>query len=278
MARPSPLPPKRVPRMPDGPPEPVERPRCRSSAGRPGPSSTTWSSARSPIAAAARRTVDPAGAASRALASEVVDDLRHAIGVGDAPRRRSPIASSRDVPVGGQRLPRLARAPRRTRPSGDRRRRRARRRAARRGEREQAVDEAGQALDLGDGGIDVGQPGSSALEPQPQRGERRAQLVDGVGDEVLLGGDELLEARGHPVERRGEGADLGRPVVGAGARPRSPAPSAPAASCSRRSGRVTDRPRTTASPAADGQRDRRRAAEQRATSPDASVDLGGRVA
>ena len=46
------------------------------------------------------------------------------------------------------------------------------------------------------------------LEPQPQAGERRAQLVRRVGDEVALAGHEALEPRRHAVERRGEAALL----------------------------------------------------------------------
>ena len=52
------------------------------------------------------------------------------------------------------------------------------------------------------------------LESQPQRGERGAQLVRGVAGERPLLVDEPLGALGHPVERVGEVADLGRPAGG----------------------------------------------------------------
>ena len=61
-------------------------------------------------------------------------------------------------------------------------------------EREQIRDGAREALGLALAGLEVAaqrlvlglQPGR--LEAQPQAGERRAQLLRGVGDEVALGG------------------------------------------------------------------------------------------
>ena len=52
---------------------------------------------------------------------------------------------------------------------------------------------------------------AQVLEPQAQRGERRAQLVRGVGGEVALRGDQALEPAGHGVEGAGEVLDLARP-------------------------------------------------------------------
>ena len=90
------------------------------------------------------------------------------------------------------------------------------------GEGEQPVDQARQALHLVASGVEVlvvdGVVVLQHLQPQAQGGERRAQLVGGVGDELLLGGDELLQASGGGVERLGQLAHLGWAVglVGAG--------------------------------------------------------------
>ena len=48
-------------------------------------------------------------------------------------------------------------------------------------EDEQALDEVGEPLDLGQRTLGV-----AVLEPEAERGERRAQLVRGVGDELVL--------------------------------------------------------------------------------------------
>ena len=80
--------------------------------------------------------------------------------------------------------------------------------------------------------------GARLLEPQPQAGERRAQLVRGVGDELALAVDEALEPRAHLVERAREALLLGaspRPARGRAGRPR---PRRAAASSRRRSGRA----------------------------------------
>ena len=76
----------------------------------------------------------------------------------------------------------------------------------------------------------------AVLEPEPQRGERRAELVRGVGDEDLLRADELLEPPHHVVEGGARasapraGPRLGR-AHGRGRRrpPRPPPARAPAA-------------------------------------------------
>ena len=51
--------------------------------------------------------------------------------------------------------------------------------------------------------------GLQHLEAETECGQRSAQLVGGVGDELLLGRDELLEPQRGRVEGLGEGADLG---------------------------------------------------------------------
>ncbi len=53
-------------------------------------------------------------------------------------------------------------------------------------QREQAVDEIPQAIGLVQRGVAVAAR-RQALEPQPERGQRRPQLVRGVGDELALG-------------------------------------------------------------------------------------------
>ena len=50
-------------------------------------------------------------------------------------------------------------------------------------------------------------------QPQPQRGQRVAQLVAGVGDERALRGERAGHGLGHAVERHGEPAQLRRPAV-----------------------------------------------------------------
>ena len=106
---------------------------------------------------------------------------------------------------------------------------------------EQLGDEAAEALDLGEhrrdglrvGGLDaVG----DVLELGLQRGDRRAQLVRDVGDEVAALAVDLLELGGHRVERARELADLVAPVLAhpharsrRGAAPGWPGPSRAAA-------------------------------------------------
>ncbi len=73
------------------------------------------------------------------------------------------------------------------------------------GEGEQGVDEALEAVGLFDGGVElvtvtVVDRLVEALEAKAERSERRAQLVRRVGDEGLLGGDELTQPVRHLVE------------------------------------------------------------------------------
>ena len=50
------------------------------------------------------------------------------------------------------------------------------------------------------------------LGVQPQRGQRGAQPVDEVGGGLPLGGQQLADPAGQPVDRRRHLADLGGPV------------------------------------------------------------------
>ena len=59
--------------------------------------------------------------------------------------------------------------------------------------------------------------GFEVLEPEPERGQGRAQLVRRVGDERALRADELLEARRGRVERLREHGELGRALRHRGA-------------------------------------------------------------
>ncbi len=81
------------------------------------------------------------------------------------------------------------------------------------GEVEQLHDQTAEPLDLGEHreeGVRVGggDPVDDVLERRLQRGERGAQLVADVGDEVAAHPVRLAELRGHPVERPGEATDL----------------------------------------------------------------------
>ena len=78
-----------------------------------------------------------------------------------------------------------------------------------------------------------------AFELQPQRGERRAQLVRRVAGERPLLVDQTGDALGHRVERAGEAAHLGRArfLVGAFARSR-PRRGRSVLRCRRRNGEV----------------------------------------
>ena len=60
-------------------------------------------------------------------------------------------------------------------------------------EGEQAVDEIAQAVGLAQRRIAV-VARRKALEPQPERGQRRPQLVRGVGDELALRAQEPRRA------------------------------------------------------------------------------------
>ena len=78
------------------------------------------------------------------------------------------------------------------------------------------------------------------LQPQAQPGQRRAQLVRGVGDEVALRVDHPLHAPGHLVERGADLALLAANPPPVRVRTGRPRPARRAAPASRRSGRTTD--------------------------------------
>ena len=94
--------------------------------------------------------------------------------------------------------------------------------------------------------------GLQVLEPQPQRGQRRAQLVGGVGDERLLGADSSLETPARVVERRGQrrAPPAGRRSSGARAARSPGAERRGGCLAARRSGRVTERASATPTSAA----------------------------
>ncbi len=90
------------------------------------------------------------------------------------------------------------------------------------GQREHAVEHPAhraRLLDrlaeiLGDlGGHGVRQAAAQVVQREAQAGERGAQLVAGVGDELLLPVQGALQDVGHPVERGGEPAQLGRAAL-----------------------------------------------------------------
>ena len=77
---------------------------------------------------------------------------------------------------------------------------------------EQRVDGGLQAVDLGDRGGQLGGFGVLELEAfefDAQRGERRAELVRGVGAEGALAREQVVEALRGGVERDGDGVELG---------------------------------------------------------------------
>ena len=82
---------------------------------------------------------------------------------------------------------------------------------ARLGEQQQLGDHRGEAVDLLERGLDLLRVagGARLLEPQLQAGERGAELVRGVGDELALAVHEALEPRAHLVERAREALLLG---------------------------------------------------------------------
>ena len=85
-------------------------------------------------------------------------------------------------------------------------------------ERQEPVDETREPLDLGERCLEVALPAFvhvplEVLEAQPERGQRRAQLVRGVGDELLLRVEQCVEPRHRLVELGGNGADFRRALL-----------------------------------------------------------------
>ena len=117
-----------------------------------------------------------------------------------SPKLRRRVAGDRP-PRGGQQVGRGVRRPRRAglaqhQQLGDHAR--------------EPIDLAQRAVDLLDGG--TGRRRRGLLQPQPQPGQRRPQLVRGVGDEVALRVDHPLHARRHLVERARDLLLLQRPL------------------------------------------------------------------
>ena len=82
------------------------------------------------------------------------------------------------------------------------------------GQLQEIVDERTQAVGLLDRSVELrqrngGEATLQVLEAKSQRGQRRAQLVRGVGDERVLGGQQLIEPRSHRGDRVGQRAQLG---------------------------------------------------------------------
>ena len=93
------------------------------------------------------------------------------------------------------------------------------RRSVEAGEDQEGLDEATEASGLVHRRLEPGtvfrrDAGAERLEAKPERGERGAQLMRRVGDEVPLRFDELPKPLRHEVERRCEVAQLGRAFVG----------------------------------------------------------------
>ena len=176
----------------------------------------TWSSTQAPTVRPASVIVDPRRRDLERVRDEVVEHLGEPAGEG----------AHRDRPVVHLRGS-TTRAP--PRPGARRRRARERspprRHAPRpslRGVGPRESEQTCRRAPTG-GGVSRNAASRSALfgevlEPQPQRGERRAQLVRGVGDELVLRMDEPLELGDGAVEDRRERLDLGRAAADVGAR------------------------------------------------------------
>ena len=216
MARPRPLPPRPLPVVEARHRRSKARVRC--SADSPGPLSMTWRATRRPASSLpARRTTVPAGAASNALASRLSSTCATRSGSACTAKPAGTAGSSstpRSSASGAQTATRSATSSR----TSTSRAVLAASSAIGPGQHEQAVDEAAEPLDFADRLLQVRGPlraGLSlrVLEPQPQRGERRPQLVGSVGDEGFLAAHQILEAFGRAVERAGQLAHLWRPLV-----------------------------------------------------------------
>ena len=179
----------------------------------PGPSSST--SRRAPVGSRRPRapsTVPVGRRVAHRVLDEVRDDLVQALGVGverevarhaSRSSKRTSVACSCDSRTAcssiGRDVEQVAIE-----------RQRARLEA---GEVEQLLHEPAEALDLGEHraqrlGIGVADAVDEVLEHGLQRGDRRAQLVAHVGDEVAAQAVGLGQLGRHLVERAGERADL----------------------------------------------------------------------
>ena len=192
----------------------------------------------------------------RAVVDRVLDQhVEDAVEVGDRAAHDATTSRTRSsstpgialdrAPRGGEQVGGGVRRPRRARLAQDQQLR---------DHARQSIHLLQRALDLLDGRPVGGR--RRLLEPQPQPGQRRAQLVRRVGDEVALRVDHPLHARRHLVERaRRPRAARSEPSTGTRT-DRSPSPARRAANASRRSGRATDA----------GQQRARRQPERRARS------------
>ena len=249
----------------------------------PGPASTTESSTPVGTRRAVMRTTEPTGATSSALFEEVVEHLLE-----PARAERTPSDSSTSAT---RRTPRSAASadhasirPRDERSHADPLRRRGA--CLGPGELQQPVHESRQPRDLVERPRHILTCGFrvrielalEVLEPQPQRRQRRTQLVRCVRHERLLRRDELLEARRRPVEGRRAGcADLGGP-----SRHRGPGVQVTVAEPRRGLLQLVERLRDLAGEAQadeehDAEHDRTDTGQHQPAAPDARVDERGRI-
>jgi hypothetical protein len=85
-------------------------------------------------------------------------------------------------------------------------------------ERQERIHETGEPLDLRERSSELAltrrrHVAREVLEPETERCERRSQLMRRVRHELVLRAQQLLEPRGHVVERRRQGAHLGLALV-----------------------------------------------------------------
>ena len=212
MARPSPLPPSAF--CPGSACQNRSKARARSVAVSPGPWSTTWTDVRAPRRLGRQRDRRSGRGHVEGVGDVVVEHLRQAVGVGhDGGARRDrhleghrPLLGEGSPALGARREERADLEPATSHRLGP---------AVGAGQHEQAVDEAGQPLGLRDGVLEVGGGvavgfGLEVLEPQPQPGQRRAELVGRIGDEGLLAPHEVLQPGRGAVEGLGQRAHLRR--------------------------------------------------------------------
>ncbi|GGW12855.1 hypothetical protein GCM10018980_06230 [Streptomyces capoamus] len=83
------------------------------------------------------------------------------------------------------------------------------------------MDHAAEAFDLSDGLFQAGmgagvEVGLEVLQAQPQRSQRRPELVGGFGGEAVLGLEQVLQSGGGVGERGSQAAQFGRSAAGVG--------------------------------------------------------------
>ena len=220
MVRPSPLPRGRAAR--ELPRKKRSKTRSSSPSASPGPASATAIEPQSRTTSTSSSTVVPARRVLERVLDQVVEHDRDVLGRGVDGGAGTAVVEDQlaAVLLDGDGAPALERA---ARGAVQGQRRDDGRALALAGQGEQVGDRAGEALGLAVGGVEVALQRlvlglqAGRLEAQPQPGERRAQLVGGVGHEVALGDEGLPQALGHLVEGVGDLAVLGGPgLVGAG--------------------------------------------------------------